>query len=103
MRCSTLPVEPAPEVLPDDGFGSMEEKRFRADIKGSKHNAAALMRIFRDRITEIPGPRDEVERDAHRRQDDARGEQPALQLQLVAFRMRSAVIGSSRMRAPHAA
>ena len=42
-----------PEALPEDGVGKMEEKRFWADIRGSQHNATALMRIVRDRITEL--------------------------------------------------
>ena len=42
-----------PEQLPEAGVGSMEEKRFWADIHGAPCNAAATMRMFRDRITEI--------------------------------------------------
>ncbi len=42
-----------PEQLPEDGVGSMEHKRFWADISGGNHPPASLMRIFRERITEI--------------------------------------------------
>lgn len=59
-----------PEMLPEEGFGSMEHKRFRADIAGTRHNAASLMAIFRNRTNEImpiefaaePGAPDKVEK-----------------------------------------
>jgi len=42
-----------PETLPEDGVGSLEHKRFWAEIRGSRHTAASLMSLVRDRITEI--------------------------------------------------
>lgn len=42
-----------PEVLPEDGVGSLQHKRFWADIRGSRRGAAALMMLFRDRVNEI--------------------------------------------------
>jgi uncharacterized protein YbjT (DUF2867 family) len=61
-----------PEMLPEEGFGSMEHKRFRADIAGARHTAASLMAIFRNRTNEImpiefaaePGSPDSVEKGA---------------------------------------
>ncbi|HEX7154647.1 MAG TPA: NAD-dependent epimerase/dehydratase family protein [Thermoanaerobaculia bacterium] len=46
-------ADAVPEVLPEDGFGSMEHKHFWADIRGTQRNAVALMSIFRERINEI--------------------------------------------------
>lgn len=60
------------ETLPEDGFGSLEHKRFYADIRGSRMNAVALMSAFRDRVNEFmpiefvaePGAPDKVEKGA---------------------------------------
>lgn len=42
-----------PEAMPEDGVGSLEHKRFRADIRGSRHSAVALMTLFRERVNEF--------------------------------------------------
>jgi NADH dehydrogenase len=42
-----------PEVLPEDGVGTMERKKFWADISGTRYDAAALMTLFRERITDV--------------------------------------------------
>lgn len=42
-----------PEVLPEEGVGKIEHKRFWADISGTRYTAASLMTIFRERITEV--------------------------------------------------
>ncbi|MDQ3282148.1 MAG: NAD(P)H-binding protein [Acidobacteriota bacterium] len=60
------------ETLPEDGFGALEHKKFFADITGSRHNAAGLMKIFKERVNEImpiefvaePGAPDKVEKGA---------------------------------------
>ena len=60
------------EALPEDGFGSLEHKRFYADIRGSRHTAASLMTLFRERVNELmpiefvaePGAADRVEKGA---------------------------------------
>jgi uncharacterized protein YbjT (DUF2867 family) len=41
------------ETLPEEGFGSLEHKRFWADIQGSRHRAAPLMKMFRDRVNDF--------------------------------------------------
>ena len=41
------------EMLPEDGFGKLEHKRFWADIKGSRFNAPGLMKQFRERVNEF--------------------------------------------------
>lgn len=41
------------EVLPEEGVGKLEHKRFFADIRGSKYNAPALMMLFRERVTDF--------------------------------------------------
>ena len=59
-----------PEQLPRDGVGSLEQKRFFADIEGSPLAAPALLDTFRAKIHEIipietdaePGTRNGVER-----------------------------------------
>lgn len=48
-----LLADAQPEALPEDGFGSMEHKRFWADISGTRHTAASLMSIFRERPNDI--------------------------------------------------
>lgn len=61
-----------PEQLPSDGFGPLRRKRFWADIEGSKETAAGLVRLFRERCSEVmpiefdaePGTPRRVERDA---------------------------------------
>jgi uncharacterized protein YbjT (DUF2867 family) len=65
-------VDTMPEQLPEDGVGSMQHKRFWADIRGSVHSATRLMTLFRDGITDImpiefaaePGAPTRVERGA---------------------------------------
>ncbi|MEA2463994.1 MAG: hypothetical protein QOJ98_1741 [Acidobacteriota bacterium] len=60
------------ETLPEEGFGSLEHKRFYADITGSRSNAVALMTLFKERVNEImpiefvaePGAPDKVEQGA---------------------------------------
>jgi NADH dehydrogenase len=60
------------EVLPEEGFGSLEHKRFYADIAGSRYNAVSLMTQFKERINEVmpiefvaePGAPDKVEKGA---------------------------------------
>jgi uncharacterized protein YbjT (DUF2867 family) len=42
-----------PELLPEDGVGSMERKRFWVDITGAQMSRVDLMRLFRERVTEI--------------------------------------------------
>ena len=42
-----------PELLPEHGVGSMERKRFWADIAGASVNNVELMRMFREHVTEI--------------------------------------------------
>ena len=41
------------EVLPEDGVGALEHKRFRADIRGSRFTAPALMMQFRQRVNDF--------------------------------------------------
>jgi NADH dehydrogenase len=41
------------ETLPEDGFGALEHKRFYADINGSRHNAVALMSLFREHVNDF--------------------------------------------------
>ncbi len=41
------------EVLPEDGVGSLEHKRFTADIRGSRYPAPALMMQFRERVNDF--------------------------------------------------
>ena len=41
------------EVLPEDGVGSLEHKRFWADMRGSRYSAAALMMQFRERVNDF--------------------------------------------------
>jgi uncharacterized protein YbjT (DUF2867 family) len=42
-----------PEQLPEDGFGSMEHKRFWADIRGTSHTPATLMAYFREHVNDV--------------------------------------------------
>lgn len=42
-----------PEVLPDEGVGSLKKKRFMADIRGSRFTAPQLFRHFRENIQSI--------------------------------------------------
>lgn len=61
-----------PEVLPEEGFGSMEHKRVWADIGGTRHTAASLLAIFRERTNDVmpiefaaePGVPEKVEQGA---------------------------------------
>lgn len=41
------------EVLPEDGVGKLEHKRFWADIQGTRYPANALMTQFRERVNEF--------------------------------------------------
>jgi uncharacterized protein YbjT (DUF2867 family) len=60
------------ETLPEEGFGSLEHKRFYADITGSRSSAAALMTLFKERVNDImpiefvaePGAADRIEKGA---------------------------------------
>ncbi|HEX2121161.1 MAG TPA: NAD-dependent epimerase/dehydratase family protein, partial [Thermoanaerobaculia bacterium] len=42
-----------PETLPEEGVGSLEHKRFFAEIRGSRYSAAALMTQFRERVNDF--------------------------------------------------
>ena len=42
-----------PEQLAEDGVGSMERKRFWADVSGSRLNAISLMAYFRVHVNEV--------------------------------------------------
>lgn len=42
-----------PELLPEQGVGSMERKRFWAEIVDSKLSGPELMRLFRENVSEI--------------------------------------------------
>jgi NADH dehydrogenase len=42
-----------PEQLPEEGVGSMEHKRFWAEIAGSRYSAARLMAHFRDHVNDV--------------------------------------------------
>jgi NADH dehydrogenase len=61
-----------PEALPEDGVGSLEHKRFHAEIRGTRHSAVSLMTLFRDRVNDFmpiefvaePGAPDRVEKGA---------------------------------------
>lgn len=41
------------EVLPEDGVGKLEHKRFWADVRGSRYSAPALMMQFRERVNDF--------------------------------------------------
>ena len=41
------------EVLPEDGVGALEHKRFWSDIRGSRYAAPALMMHFRERVNDF--------------------------------------------------
>lgn len=61
LRIQTTPLDRGlrlladslPEALPHDGFGSLSHKTFHAEIRGSRHSAAALMTMFRDRVNDF--------------------------------------------------
>lgn len=42
-----------PELLPEEGIGSMDRKLFWADIRNATLSSGELMRVFREHITEI--------------------------------------------------
>jgi NADH dehydrogenase len=42
-----------PEMLPEDGVGSLQHKKFFADISGSRFSAAQLITMFRERINDV--------------------------------------------------
>jgi NADH dehydrogenase len=46
-------ADAAPEQTPEEGFGDLERKSFRADIEGSQLTPAELMTTFRRKCTEI--------------------------------------------------
>ena len=46
-------VDALPEQMAEDGVGSMHHKSFWVDIAGSTHSPASLMKLFRERITEL--------------------------------------------------
>jgi uncharacterized protein YbjT (DUF2867 family) len=48
-----LLADALPEVTPDEGFGGLEHKRFHAEVRGSRHTAATLMALFRDRVNDF--------------------------------------------------
>jgi len=60
------------ETLPEDGFGSLEHKTFKAEIAGSPYNAVALMSHFRERVNDFmpiefvaePGAPERIEKGA---------------------------------------
>lgn len=60
------------ESLPEDGFGSLEHKKFYADIRGSRRGAVALMSLFCEKVNEFmpiefvaePGAPDKIEKGA---------------------------------------
>lgn len=60
------------EALPEEGFGSLEHKKFYADMRGARHSAASLMTAFRDRVNEFmpiefvaePGAPDRIDKGA---------------------------------------
>jgi uncharacterized protein YbjT (DUF2867 family) len=41
------------ETLPEDGFGSLEHKKFFADMRGARHTPASLMTLFRERVNDF--------------------------------------------------
>ena len=49
----TVLADAQPEQTPDEGVGGMEQKRFWADISGSRFSADALMDQFRTGCTEV--------------------------------------------------
>ena len=42
-----------PEQMAEDGVGAMHHKTFWVDISGSTHSPSSLMKLFRERITEL--------------------------------------------------
>lgn len=60
------------EALPEEGVGSLEHKRFYADIAGSSHSPASLMTLFRNQVTTLmpiefaaePGAAERIEQGA---------------------------------------
>jgi len=60
------------EVLPEDGFGSLQHKTFFAEMRGSRLTPASLMTLFRTRVNDFmpiefvaePGAPDRVEKGA---------------------------------------
>lgn len=48
-----LLADQQPEQHPSDGIGSLDRKRYWADIRGSRHTPAALFAIFRERFDEV--------------------------------------------------
>lgn len=60
------------EALPEDGFGSLEHKTFFAEMRSSRHSAASLMTLFREKVNDFmpiefvaePGAPDRIEKGA---------------------------------------
>ncbi|HEY0156911.1 MAG TPA: NAD(P)H-binding protein [Thermoanaerobaculia bacterium] len=60
------------ETLPEDGFGALEHKTFKATMTGSRYNAVSLMSLFRDKVNDFmpiefvaePGAPDKIEKGA---------------------------------------
>lgn len=52
-RGLVLLADSLPELLPEDGVGALERKRFWTDIRGSRYSAPELLRFFREHISEI--------------------------------------------------
>lgn len=48
-----LLADALPETSPERGVGAMEHKRFHAVIRGTRHSAASLMTMFRERVNEF--------------------------------------------------
>lgn len=46
-------MDELPEQLPSEGVGSMQHKRYWADIRGARYDAPALMAMVRDRFSEL--------------------------------------------------
>lgn len=80
-----LLADELPELLPEEGVGSMERKTFRADIEGSRLNAGELLVEVRAHIEDLmpiefraqPGASEKVEQgDTYTASIPARGQAP---------------------------
>ena len=47
-----LLADALPELLPEDGVGAMQHKRFWADIEGTQHTATSLISLFCERVND---------------------------------------------------
>lgn len=52
-RALRLLADALEEALPEDGVGTLEHKRFYADIAGSGHSPVSLMTLFREQVTTL--------------------------------------------------